>query len=152
MTHQQINLVQQSWSQVLPIAKQAGLLFYSKLFEAAPGVRHLFKPDISEQANKLVTILGYVVSKLNRMEELLPEVQKLGARHNGYGAEPAHYEVVGQCLIATLKEGLGNSWTPEVQDAWVTAYNTLKNVMIVAQEEDPQQALKMPVGQSNTRE
>jgi methyl-accepting chemotaxis protein len=136
MTQQQIDLVQQSWKSVLPIAKEAGLLFYAKLFEAAPGVRNLFKPDISEQANKLVTILGYVVAKLNRMEELLPEVQKLGARHNKYGTEPAHYEVVGQCLIATLKEGLGTAWTAEVQNAWITAYNTLKNVMIVAQEED----------------
>lgn len=143
MTQQQVNLVQQSWGQVLPIAKQAGLLFYSKLFEAAPGVRPLFKPDISEQANKLVTILGYVVSKLNRMEELLPEVQKLGARHNSYGAEAAHYEVVGQCLIATLKEGLGDAWTPEVQNAWITAYNTLKNVMIVAQEEDSHRQVKI---------
>jgi hemoglobin-like flavoprotein len=136
MTTEQINLVQQSWSKVLPIAKQAGLLFYEKLFAAAPQVRHLFKPDISEQANKLVTILGYVVSKLNHMNELLPQVQQLGVRHNSYGTEPAHYEVVGQCLIATLQEGLGNEWTPEVQDAWVTAYNTLKNVMITAAEEE----------------
>lgn len=136
MTQQQIRLVQQSWAGVLPVARQAGLLFYSKLFEAAPGVRHLFKPDISEQANKLVTILGYVVTKLDRMEELLPEVKKLGARHNAYGAEPFHYEVVGQCLIATLKEGLGEGWSAEVQDAWITAYNTLKNVMIVAQAEN----------------
>ena len=74
MTQQQIILVQQSWAGVLPVAKQAGLMFYSKLFEAAPGVRHLFKPDISEQANKLVTILGYIVSKLDHMEALLPEV------------------------------------------------------------------------------
>ena len=136
MTEQQIKLVKQSWATVLPIGRQAGLLFYSKLFEAAPAVRSLFKPDITEQANKLVTILGYVVTKLDRMEELLPEVQKLGAKHNQYGAEPAHYEVVGQCLIATLKEGMGQNWTAEVQDAWVTAYNTLKNVMIIAQEED----------------
>lgn len=135
MTQEQINIVQQSWKKVLPISKQAGLLFYDKLFEAAPGVRHLFKPDINEQANKLVMILGYVVGKLNRMEELLPEVQKLGARHNHYGTEPFHYEVVGQCLIATLKEGLGEEWTAEVQDAWITAYNMIKNVMIVAQAE-----------------
>ena len=133
MTQQQIALVQRSWADVLPFSRQAGLMFYDKLFQVAPGVRHLFKEDISEQANKLVTILGYVVSKLRHMEELLPEVQKLGRRHNGYGAEPAHYEVVGQCLVATLKEGLGDAWTPEVQDAWITAYNTLKNVMIVAQ-------------------
>src|SRR5689334_9227099 len=107
MTQQQIKLVQQSWAHVMPAAKQAGMLFYQKLFEAAPGVRHLFKTDVSEQAGKLVTMLGYVVSKLNRMEELLPEVKKLGVRHNNYGTEPAHYEVVGQCLVATLKEGLG---------------------------------------------
>ena len=135
MTQNQINLVQQSWTHVLPIAKNAGLLFYTKLFEAAPGVRHLFKEDISGQANKLVTILGYVVSKLNHMNELLPAVKQLGVRHNDYGAEPFHYEVVGQCLIATLKEGIGDEWTPEIQDAWITAYNTLKNVMIVAQAE-----------------
>lgn len=118
------------------MAEAAGLLFYKKLFEAAPSVRHMFKPDINPQANKLIQVLGYVVSKLNKMDELLPEVQRLGERHNQYGAEPAHYEVVGQCLIATLQEGLGEHWTPEVQDAWVTAFNTIKNVMIVAQAED----------------
>jgi methyl-accepting chemotaxis protein len=133
MTKEQIILVQQSWSKVLPIAKEAGHLFYQKLFAAAPGVRHLFKPDISEQANKLVMMLGYIVAKLPQMDELLPDVQRLGEKHAAYGAEPAHYEVVGQCLIATLQEGLGDEWKPEVQDAWLTAYNTLKNVMIVAQ-------------------
>lgn len=135
MTHEQIELVQQSWSKLLPVAKEAGLIFYQKLFALAPEVRPLFKPDISEQANKLVTILGYVVSKLKYMEDLLPEVQKLGARHTAYGTEPKHYEAVGHCLLETLKEGLGKDWTPEVQDAWITAYNTLKNVMIVAQAE-----------------
>lgn len=135
MTQEQIQLVQQSWKKVMPVARQAGLTFYAKLFEAAPGVRHLFKDDITEQANKLVTILGYVVTKLNDLDTLLPEVRRLGVRHNDYGTEPAHYEVVGQCLIATLKDGLGPGWTAEVQNAWITAYNTLKNVMIVAQAE-----------------
>lgn len=133
MTKDQIALMQKSWARVLPMKAQVGMIFYGKLFEAAPQVRHLFKDDVSAQAGKLVMILGYVVAKLNHMEELLPEVKKLGERHRHFGAEPAHYEVVGQCLIETLEEGLGNDWTPEVRDAWVTAYNTLKNVMIVAQ-------------------
>lgn len=136
MTKQQIELIERSWSAVQPMRTQAGMLFYRKLFESAPAVRHLFKDDITEQANKLMVILGYVVSKLHRMDELLPEVKKLGARHNGYGTEPAHYEIVGHCLISTLKEGLGTSWNAEIQDAWVIAYNTLKNVMIIAQEEE----------------
>ena len=135
MTNEQVTLIRNSWSLVVPMAEQAGLLFYEKLFTAAPGVRHMFKPDVGPQANKLIQMLGYVVSKLNKMEELLPEVKKLGERHNAYGAQPAHYDVVGQCLIATLQEGLGAHWTPEVEDAWLTAFTAIKNVMIVAQEE-----------------
>jgi nitric oxide dioxygenase len=135
MTIEQVTFIRQSWKRILPIAETAGNLFYQKLFTAAPAIRHLFKPDISAQANKLMQVLGYVVTKLDRMEELLPEVQKLAARHNQYGAEPAHYEVVGECLVATLKDGLGVYWNAEVQDAWVTAFNAIKNVMIVAQDE-----------------
>jgi hemoglobin-like flavoprotein len=135
MTNQQIELIRQSWALVQPMSKQAGMLFYKKLFTMAPGVRHLFKDDISEQAGKLMVILGYVVAKLNKMDELVEDVRKLGARHNAYGAHPAHYEAVGQCLIATLREGLGPAWNAEIQNAWTVAYNTLKNVMIIAQEE-----------------
>lgn len=138
MTHHQIDLIRQSWAMVKPIAEAAGVLFYQKLFAAAPGIRHLFKQDINPQANKLMQVLGYIVSKLDKMDELIPEVQQLGVRHNGYGAEPAHYELVGQCLMDALREGLGPHWNPEVQDAWVTAYNTLKSTMIVAQAHDRQ--------------
>jgi hemoglobin-like flavoprotein len=134
MTNNQITLIRKSWDQVKPIAADAGVLFYNKLFAAAPGIRHLFKPDINPQANKLMQVLGYIVSRLDRMDELVPEVQQLGIRHNDYGAEPAHYELVGHCLLATLRDGLGVHWNAETQDAWTTAFNTLKNIMIVAQE------------------
>jgi methyl-accepting chemotaxis protein len=145
MTVQQVEAVRASWKLVLPIQDEAGKMFYDKLFTTAPGIRHMFKPDITHQANKLMQVLGYVVSKLHRMDELLPEVQKLGAKHQGYGAHPEHYEVVGQCLIATLKDGLGSHWNAETQDAWVTAFNTLKNVMIIAQEaECKESALSTP--------
>jgi hemoglobin-like flavoprotein len=141
MTQAQIDLVQQSWSQVLPVARQSGARFYEILFDRAPSVKHLFKTDIEEQANKLMTILGYVVSKLNQLETLIPQVQQLGVRHNQYGATPVHYEVVGECLLQTLEEKLQDQWTPEVKDAWITAYNALKNVMIVAQEESRMESM-----------
>lgn len=136
MTHHQIQLVQESWDKVKPIASIAGHLFYEKLFTAAPQVRHLFKADISTQADKLVHMLGYIVAKLSRLEELLPEVRRLAMNHNKYGAQPAHYEVVGECLIATLRDGLNGHWNPELEDAWMVAYATLKNVMITAQDEE----------------
>jgi hemoglobin-like flavoprotein len=134
MTQQQVYLVQQSWEWVKPIAKEAGLLFYEKLFVKAPGIRHLFKADITEQANKLVVMLGYVVVKLHRIEDIVSDVQQLGARHNQYGAKPEHYDVVGQCLIETLRDGLGSKWNNELEQAWLTAFTILKTVMIEAQQ------------------
>ena len=135
MTTHQIQLVQGSWETVKPIAKTAGMLFYSKLFEAAPQARSMFGANLEEQAGKLMSMLGYIVSKLNRLEELLDDVEKLAIRHNKYGAQPEHYAVVGQCLIATLREGLGAAWNDELQDAWIAAYTILSNTMIEAQQQ-----------------
>jgi hemoglobin-like flavoprotein len=133
MTQEQIRLVQQSWELVKPIAKDAAHLFYDKLFTAAPNIRHLFKEDISEQAGKLAMMLNFVVSKLHRIDDIAEDVKKLGASHNRYGARPEHYDVVGSCLIATLKQGLGIHWNAELEKAWVAAFTILKNAMIEAQ-------------------
>lgn len=125
--------MQASWEKVKPLGQAAGELFYSKLFEAAPGIRHMFSENIGPQAGKLVYMLSYVVASLHRLDTLEGDIRKLAARHAGYGAEPAHYAVVGQCLIATLKEGLGNGWNDELEQAWTTAYTILSEAMINAQ-------------------
>ena len=54
----------------------------------------------------------------------------LAKRHVSYGAKPRHYPVVGAALLWTLEKGLGDGWTPEVADAWRTAYGTLSGYMI----------------------
>ena len=38
--------------------------------------------------------------------------------------------MVGAALLWTLEKGLGDGWTPEVADAWGTAYGTLSGYMI----------------------
>ena len=35
------------------------------------------------------------------------------------------YLVVGVALLRMLEKGRGDGWTPEVADAWGTAYGTL---------------------------
>jgi hemoglobin-like flavoprotein len=53
MTPAQIGLIQQSFSKVAPISKQAAALFYGRLFEIAPEVKPLFRGDMDEQGRKL---------------------------------------------------------------------------------------------------
>ncbi|RZL87580.1 MAG: hemin receptor [Variovorax sp.] len=132
MTPHQIELVQSSFAKVVPISDQAAAIFYARLFELAPEVRALFKGDMVEQGRKLMTMLGSVTRLLTRLDELVPIAQRLAERHVAYGTQPAHYAVVGAALIDTLDKGLGAEFTPEVRQAWETAYATLSSVMITA--------------------
>lgn len=44
-----------------------------------------------------------------------PPTQALGKRHVPYGVLPAHYDVVGQALLATLEGGLGAEWNDQAR-------------------------------------
>ncbi len=130
MNPAQIKLVQDSFSKVAPIAEQAAVIFYDRLFDVAPAVRSMFPDDLSEQRKKLMATLAVVVNGLTNLEAVLPAASALAKRHVGYGAKPEHYPVVGGALLWTLEKGLGDAWTPDVAAAWTAAYRTLSGYMI----------------------
>jgi len=130
MTPDQIALVQQSFAKVAPISEAAAVIFYDRLFEVTPSVKPMFPADMTEQRKKLMATLAVVVGGLGNLESVLPAASALAKRHVGYGAKPEHYPVVGGALLWTLEKGLGDSWTPEVADAWTAAYGTLSGYMI----------------------
>ena len=130
MTPEQVRLVQQSFARVSPIADQAAVLFYDRLFEIAPQVRTMFPADMTEQRRKLMATLAIVVNGLSDLPSILPAASALATRHVAYGARPEHYPVVGGALLWTLEQGLGDGWTREVADAWTAAYGMLSGFMI----------------------
>jgi nitric oxide dioxygenase len=130
MTPQQAQLVQQSFAKVAPISETAAVLFYDRLFEIAPQVKAMFPDDMTEQRRKLMAMLAAVVNGLGNLESILPAASALAKRHVGYGAKAEHYPVVGGALLWTLEKGLGDGWTPDLADAWSTAYGTLSGYMI----------------------
>jgi hemoglobin-like flavoprotein len=130
MTPQQVALVQDSFAKVAPISEQAAALFYDHLFEIAPQVKPMFPDDMTEQRRKLMMMLAAVVNGLGNLASILPAASALAKRHVDYGAKAEHYPVVGAALLWTLQTGLGDGWTPELADAWTTAFGTLSGYMI----------------------
>ena len=130
MTPDQIALVQDSFKKVVPIADAAADLFYGRLFEIAPEVKPMFRGDIKEQGRKLMATLGVVVTGLTKLETVLPAASALAKKHVDYGVKAEHYTPVGAALLWTLEKGLGDVWTPDLADAWGTAYGTLSGFMI----------------------
>jgi hemoglobin-like flavoprotein len=131
MTPQQIDLVQQTFADVKPIAATAAELFYNRLFTLEPSLRPMFKGDIRQQGRMLVSMIGAAVNGLNNLYTLEPVVRGLGARHAGYGVRDEHCAIVGAALLWTLEQGLGEKFTAEVRDAWAAAYGLLADVMML---------------------
>lgn len=137
MTPNEIALVKDSFRKVVPIADQAAALFYARLFELDPELRQLFRGDMLEQGRKLMAMIAMAVAALERIDEIVPAVRALGARHSGYGVSEEHYATVGAALLWTLERGLGAEFTPAVRSAWTSTYSLLANTMIEAQRASP---------------
>ena len=129
MTNEEIELVKTSWEKVEPISDVAAELFYGKLFEIDPTLKALFSDDIEEQGKKLMMMINMAVNGLDRLDQIVPAVQALAERHVGYGVTDGHYDTVGEALIWTLGQGLGDDFTDDVKAAWPTTYTLLANTM-----------------------
>lgn len=129
ITHRQAALVRETFDMVAPQAEMVAETFYTRLFEIDPSLRDLFTSDMAEQGRKLMSTIKLAVHSLDRLEDIVPAVQKLGARHRDYGVLDAHYGTVAQALLWTLEQGLGSRFDAETREAWVAVYTTLASVM-----------------------
>ncbi|CAM9185773.1 unnamed protein product [Chrysoparadoxa australica] len=133
-------LVVESFAKVEPIAGTAASLFYNRLWEIDPETKELFEDtDMEKQKEKLMKTLKVAVDLLtDGMDTLVPVLQDLGRRHVDYGVKAHQYATVGEALIWTLGEGLGDAFTPEVKEAWVWVFGVISEVCInAAKDVDP---------------
>ena len=127
----QVELLESSFELVKPRANDFVNSFYNHLFSDYPAAKPLFAhSNMSEQGNKLLASLVFVVENLKKPGALTEALKGLGARHVKYGALPEHYPLVGNTLLKTFEEYLGDAWTPQTKQAWVDAYGVITEVML----------------------
>ena len=125
MTARQISLVKQSFRSIEPVIDDAAILFYERLFEIDRSVPRLFRKSPREEARLLAETLPGIVNAIDHPAQLRVAAEVLGPRCAGCGVRDRHYEAVGQALLWTLANGLHDTFTPEVRDAWMAAYGRL---------------------------
>lgn len=118
-----------SWAMVSQLGDQAGEIFYAVLFTAAPQLRAMFPPSMAIQREKLLFALGEIVSRVDDASTLTEFAAQLGRDHRRYGVIAAHYPIVGQAFLETLRRGLGPGWTPALAADWTAAYNVVAALM-----------------------
>lgn len=127
----EVETLEESFDLVAPQGDELVRTFYDRLFEAAPAVKPLFaNVDMERQRQALLNMLVVLRESLRDLDDIVPDLEDLGARHAEYGAQPAHYPVVGEVLIAAMTEVAGDKWKPEYTAAWQEAYGVVQNVML----------------------
>ena len=105
--------------------------FYRRLFEAAPAVMPLFaNTDLRRQKTMLLGTLVLLRKSLRDLDAIVPKLRELGARHVAYGAQPEHYPVVGEVLIAAMATIAGSAWRSEHEAAWGEAFGIVAGAML----------------------
>lgn len=130
MTPEQIARVRSTWALALATGDDLTAGFYDRLFKVAPQLKPLFAhANPAAQSDKLARTLEIFVRSLDDLSALAVDLRALGRRHEGYGVEPAHYALVGDALVWSIENAVGQSFTERHRDAWTAAFAVLADAM-----------------------
>jgi nitric oxide dioxygenase len=132
MNPNHVDLIRDSFVQMLVEPERTARIFYDRLFELAPETRPLFRNDMAEQGRLLVDALARIVTGLSRLEAMLPALRKLAEGHVGYGVEERHYAIAGDALLHVVAVYGGANMDPTTLEAWTVAYQLVAGTMIEA--------------------
>lgn len=126
-----VETLEESFDLVAPQGDELMKVFYDRLFDTAPAVKPLFADvDMDHQREALLNMLIVLRESLRDLDDIVPDLEDLGARHVQYGAHTEHYPVVGEVLIGSMAEIAGDAWKPEYTAAWQEAYGVVQDVML----------------------
>src|SRR5215211_7171635 len=129
--HLDLDALETSFDLVAPRADELADEFYARLFATVPAVRPLFAgTDMRRQKARLLAALVLVRKSLRDLDAIVPKLHELGARHVAYGAQPAHYPVVGKILITSMEAIAGAAWQPRHARAWGDALGVVAGAML----------------------
>ena len=131
----QIAILENSFATIEDKSIDIAVSFYDNLFKDYPQLKSLFaNSNMTEQYQKLVDSLSYIIKNLSHTSLLTNAVKTMGVKHASYGVLPEHYPRFGNVLLKTLKLHFKTRWSPEVEAAWTAAYTAIAYLMLEAAE------------------
>lgn len=117
--------------------------FYKRMFTNHPELKNVFNQTNQREGRQPQALAASVyaaAANIDNLDAILPVVHLIAHKHRALGILPEHYPIVGENLLAAIKEVLGDAATDEIIDAWKDAYGVIADVFIQVEEELYQQA------------
>ena len=133
LTSDQINLIKATVPTLAEHGTSITSVFYKNLLDENPSLNSIF--NIPNQVNghqprALAGALYAYAAHIDDLAALSSAVELICNKHASLYVQPEHYSVVGKYLLEAMGQILGDALTPEIKDAWATAYWQLADLMI----------------------
>lgn len=117
--------------------------FYKRMFTNHPELKNVFNQTNQregKQPQALAATVYAAAANIDNLEAILPVVHLIAHKHRALGIVPEQYPIVGENLLAAIKEVLGDAATDEIINAWKDAYGVIADIFIQVEEELYKQA------------
>jgi len=108
--------------------------FYERMFRVNPEVQDYFNPAHQRSGTQQRALAGAILAYAQHIDDpsvLGDAVELIAQKHASLTIRPEHYPIVGDNLLASIREVLGDAATDDVIDAWGAAYSVLAQIFIV---------------------
>jgi nitric oxide dioxygenase len=121
----------------VPILQEGGealtMHFYDRMFKHNPEVRPLFNSANQTKGLQQQTLAAAICAyaeNIDNLDALGDAVELIANKHASLRIQPEHYPIVGENLIESIKEVLGDAANEDIIDAWGKAYVFLADILI----------------------
>lgn len=126
--------------------------FYDRMLTQHPELKNVFNMNNQRNGDQREALFNAICAygaNLDNLATLLPAVEKIAQKHASLAIKPEQYAIVGENLLATIKELLNPG--DEVLAAWGRAYGVLADVFIQREEAIYQETEQLEGGWRDTR-
>ena len=123
--------------------------FYKRMFEHNPEVKPFFNQTNQGKGNQQRALAGAVcayAANIDNLGVLGDAVELIAQKHASLRITAQQYPIVGENLLASIKEVLGDGATDDIINAWGEAYGVLADILIKREAEIYDQQEAMPDG------
>ncbi len=93
-------------------------VFWTRLLASQPSLAARFPPADRDKRDVAATFFRFVVTNLRSTDTLRVLLERMGRRGLLNGVQIVEVDAIGRCLLATLREFEGSSWTVDTAHAW----------------------------------
>ena len=133
MDPEKLEIVRDTWESLKDRKIEVSQEHYKLLFTEHPEIAPLFTTEQELQSIRFTDSLDYIIGHFldtSQKEEIVHYYKMKGFKHKAFKVRKKHYPFVVDALKRAIANVMGETYTPEVREAWEQFIQTIGDIML----------------------